>query len=237
MREAQCPLHPEGRDQGKLSRIADPVAHRRRRPGFLRQSLVRYRPDLGQLGCTVRRLQEALSASRDDLQRYRLRRDRGGTREGAQPPAGRHGLLLRGLGGGRCQEGRGRAVQAGEFRQAAGRVPRSRGQVVHHPLADHRIRGEHQADQERAAVVGRSAQARIQERGGLSRPALDRGRAGAGIRDRLCARRQRRQRSARHRLSRQTAQGRQRAAVVGTTPYAQFVRARSRSGFRTRTTA
>ena len=27
LREAQCTLHPEGRDQGQLSGIADPAAH------------------------------------------------------------------------------------------------------------------------------------------------------------------------------------------------------------------
>ncbi len=57
-----------------------------------------------------------------------------------RPPAGRHRLLLRRLGRRRRQEGRGRAVQARELRQAAGRVPRGRGQLVHHPHAQHRLR-------------------------------------------------------------------------------------------------
>ncbi len=57
-------------------------------------------------------------------------------------------------------------------------VPRCRRQVVHHPLADRRLRRQHQARQERAAVVGRPAEARVQELDRLSRPALDRRRPG-----------------------------------------------------------
>ena len=69
------------------------------------------------------------------VQRHRLGGHRRRARQGAQPPAGRHRVLLRGLGDRRRQQGRRRAVQAGQLRQAAAGVPRSGRQVVHHPFA------------------------------------------------------------------------------------------------------
>ena len=42
MRKARCALHQAGRDQGQLSRAADPAADRRRRPGILRQPVGRH---------------------------------------------------------------------------------------------------------------------------------------------------------------------------------------------------
>ena len=116
-------------------------------------------------------------------------------------------------------------LQAGEFRQAAAGVPRSRRQLVHHPHADRRVPRQHQAGQERAAVVGRSAEAGIQERHRLSRSALDRRRAGGGLRRQL--RQWRRHGQCRSRASTISASCTKAGnvlRVVGTTPYAQFVK-------------
>ena len=73
---------------------------------------LRHRPDLGQLGGRIRGVQEALSRSRDRLQRHRLGGDSRRARQGAQPAAGGHRILLRGLRD-RCRgEERGHALSS-----------------------------------------------------------------------------------------------------------------------------
>ena len=173
---------------------------------------LRHRADVGQLGGAVRRVQASLSRSRDRLQRPGLRGDGRRAREGAQPSAGRHGVLLRRLRRRRGEEGRRDRVQAGQFRQAADGVPRARRQVVHDPLAHDRVRRQHQAREERAAIVGRPAEARVQEQHRLPRPALDRRGAGGCVRRELRGRRRHEQRAAGPRLPRKAARVGQRAA-------------------------
>ena len=111
------------------------------------------------------------------------------------------------------------------------------GTLVHDPLADRRVRRQHQARQERAAVVGGPLEARVQELDRLPRSALDRRRPGAHLRRQLRRRRRHEQRAAGPRLPRQAAQGRQRAARARHHARTRSSsRARSRSGFPTRTT-
>ena len=93
------------------------------------------------------------------------------------------------------------------FDKIAGCVSPSGRKMVHHPLADHRLHREHQAGQDRPAIMGGPAQARIQERSRLSRSAFHWRRSGADVRGLLRAWRQRRQRAAWPRLSRQAARG------------------------------
>src|SRR5450755_1152654 len=96
--------------------------------------------------------------------------------------------------------------------------------MVHHPHADGGLHRQHQAGEERAAVVGRSSQARVQEHHRLPRSALDRRRAGGRLR------RQFRERGDMSNLQpgfdyftklQQTGNV---LRVLGTTPYAQFVK-------------
>ena len=63
-RRARHPLHPAGRHQGQLPRAADAAAHRRRRPGLLRQPLGRH---------LLGRHHGALQRDRRALHRHRRR--------------------------------------------------------------------------------------------------------------------------------------------------------------------
>ena len=128
LREARRPLHPAGPDQGELSRTADAAAHRRRRPGLLRQPVGRHR--LGRHHGALPRARRALHRhgqralarllfrqlegrgralqlcpARDDARRQEgapARLDDGRLLLRRQP---RHGLLLRQAGAAQCRVG------------------------------------------------------------------------------------------------------------------------------------
>ncbi len=115
---------------------------------------LRHRADLGQLGGAVRGLQEALPRGRDRLQRPRLGRHRGGAGQGAQPPAGRHRLLLRRLGVDAVDKGVVAPFKPVNFDKLPGvfREPEGRWFTIHY--ADDRLHRQHQAGEERAAAPG-----------------------------------------------------------------------------------
>ena len=160
------------------------------------------------------RLQEALPRRRDRLQRPRLGRHRGRAGQGAQPPAGRHRLLLRGVGGRRCQA---RAWSRRSSRStstscpAVFRDPDGRWFTIHSLTVAFIVNTKLVKNVPQS--LGRSAQARVQELGRVPRSALDRRRARCMTFAANFARRRRHeQRPARARLSRQAAQVGQRAA-------------------------
>ena len=168
---------------------------------------LRYRPDLGELGSAVRGVQEALSGSRNRLQRPRVRARRSSRwtrRRIARRPTPR--TISRPRRWTRSPKGVVAPFKPVNFDKLPPVFREPDGTLVHDSLADRRLRRQHQAGEERPAIVGRSPEARIQELDRLSRSALDRRRAGADVRRQFRRRRRHEQRPARTRLSRQAAQ-------------------------------
>ena len=139
--------------------------------------LFRYRTGMGQLEGVVPRIQATLSGHRADLQRRSaatvVALERCGDARRPTPPITAASAVDAGA------QGPGGAFPPRGLRAAARGVPRGRRPLVHGAHAEHRFPGQPQARRPCSRGVGRPAQARIPERGDLSRSAQHRRGPGA----------------------------------------------------------
>ncbi len=200
---------------------------------------LRHRADLGQLGRPVRGVQEALPRGRAGLQRHRFGQPRWSRsrRRGNRPQADT-AYYFAASAVDAAKKGVVAPFKPVNFDKLPAVFRDPDGKSFTHPYAHRRLRGQHQAREERPAVLGRPAQAGVQEHPSCTsiraRPAW--GRCSAFAANFANGGDMNNVQPGLDYLGKLAHSGNV-LRVLGTTPTPSSSRARSRSGSATRTTA